>query len=180
MAAKRSLTPEQIKDAYARCGISLDRVAQNGEVKVRCPFHEDSKPSMSVNVRTGLWNCYAGCGGGTVIDFVRREDRVDYKTAAATVYGRVPKAASRIQVTYDYCDENGKLLFQVVRYDPKDFKPRRPDPNSAGRWIYGLTGVRRVPYRLPELLAAAQNNSEINPVFVVEGEKTSKVYAPWG
>lgn len=29
--------------------------------------------------------------------------------------------------TYDYMDQEGKLVFLVCQYDPKDFKQRRPD-----------------------------------------------------
>ena len=71
----------------------------------------------------------------------------------------------RIIATCDYKDESGRLLYQVVRYEPKDFRQRRPD--GQGGWIWNLEGVRRVLYRLQELLQA-------NPVdwfFVVEGEK---------
>jgi len=74
-------------------------------------------------------------------------------------------AEKKIVKTYDYGDESGELLYQVVRYDPRDFRQRRPDAN--GDWIWNLQGVRRVPYRLQELLQA-------NPadwVFIVEGEK---------
>jgi len=72
---------------------------------------------------------------------------------------------AEIVKTYNYVDESGKLVFQVVRYEPKDFRQRRPD--GQGGWIWNLEGVRRVLYRLQELLQA-------NPadwVFVVEGEK---------
>jgi hypothetical protein len=72
---------------------------------------------------------------------------------------------SRIVATYDYKDEEGQLLYQVVRYEPKEFRQRRPD--GRGGWIWNLEGVRRVLYRLPELLMA-------NPadwIFIVEGEK---------
>jgi putative DNA primase/helicase len=51
-----------------------------------------------------------------------------------------------------------------VRYDPKDFKQRRPDGN--GRWVWSLKGVRLVLYRLPELLRRANET-----VFICEGEK---------
>ncbi len=70
-----------------------------------------------------------------------------------------------ITATYDYKDEEGELLYQVVRYEPKDFRQRRPD--GKGGWVWNLEGVRRVLYRLQELLRA-------NPkdwVFIVEGEK---------
>ena len=72
---------------------------------------------------------------------------------------------SKIVKTYDYLDEAGTLLFQAVRYEPKEFRQRRPDGKDG--WIWNLEGVRRVLYRLQELLRA-------NPadwVFVVEGEK---------
>ncbi|MGZ8408133.1 MAG: hypothetical protein ACXWVJ_08920 [Caulobacteraceae bacterium] len=70
-----------------------------------------------------------------------------------------------IVATYDYHDEAGKLLFQACRTDPKDFFQRRP--NGRGGWINNLDGVRRVPYRLPEMLARPEGA----PVYVVEGEK---------
>jgi P4 family phage/plasmid primase-like protien len=76
----------------------------------------------------------------------------------------------RIEATYDYADEQGQLLFQAVRYRKADgdktFSQRRP--NGHGGWIWNLKGVRRVPYRLPELLAAIQAGRTI---LLPEGEK---------
>jgi hypothetical protein len=72
---------------------------------------------------------------------------------------------NRILATYDYTDEAGTLLFQVLRYDPKQFRQRRPD--GGGKWIYNLDDTRRVLYRLPELLQA----DPARHVFIVEGEK---------
>lgn len=71
----------------------------------------------------------------------------------------------KIVATYDYKDEAGQLRFQVVRYQPKDFRQRRPD--GKGGWLWNLTGVQRVLYCLPELLAAAPSET----VYVPEGEK---------
>jgi hypothetical protein len=68
--------------------------------------------------------------------------------------------------TYDYTDDAGEVLFQVIRYEPKGFSQRRPD--LLGGWINNLDGVRRVPYKLPELIESVANE---RPVFVVEGEK---------
>jgi len=36
------------------------------QIKARCPFHDDNRPSFGVNLDTGDWNCLAGCGGGWV------------------------------------------------------------------------------------------------------------------
>lgn len=40
-------------------------VRKNGhdEIIVSCPYHFDSKPSASININKGLFNCFAGCGG---------------------------------------------------------------------------------------------------------------------
>ena len=74
-----------------------------------------------------------------------------------------PKA--RIVANYDYADEDGEVLYRVVRYDPKDFRQCRPD--SKGGWIWDMKDVGRVPYRLPELVKTDPSE----PVFIVEGEK---------
>lgn len=74
----------------------------------------------------------------------------------------------KIVATYPYRDEHASLLFEAVRYEPKDFRQRRPDGN--GGWKWSTKGVRQVPYRLPELLDALKRNPR-RPVFVVEGEK---------
>lgn len=35
-----------------------------------CPFHDNTKsPAFSVNDQRGLWNCFAGCGSGSIFDF---------------------------------------------------------------------------------------------------------------
>lgn len=71
---------------------------------------------------------------------------------------------------YDYVDENGELLYQVVRTDygrkVKAFVARNKD--ALGNWIYSLKGCRIVPYNLPAVLKAVSLGK---PVFIVEGEK---------
>jgi len=76
-----------------------------------------------------------------------------------------PKAKGRIVAEYDYIDEGGVRLYQVVRLDPKAFRQRRE--NAAGAWTWKIGDVRRIVYRLPELREA----DPAAPVFVVEGEK---------
>lgn len=34
-----------------------------------CPFHDDHRQSFSVDVARNYWHCFAGCGGGSLIDF---------------------------------------------------------------------------------------------------------------
>lgn len=78
--------------------------------------------------------------------------------------------------TFSYTDEEGAVLFQVVRrVNPKGFYQRRP--NGKGGWINSLEGVRRVLYRLPEVLAAVRDNQQ---VYLVEGERDADNLAELG
>lgn len=65
---------------------------------------------------------------------------------------------------YSYTDPNGKELYQVVRFEPKDFRVRHRAQNR--HWVWKAPEVK-VPYRL-DLLAAAKL---METVVVVEGEK---------
>jgi hypothetical protein len=82
--------------------------------------------------------------------------------AAAAAAPQKPRG--RIVATYPYIDANGTLLYQVLRYEPKDFSQRRPAGN--GGWISNLDGVSRVIYRLADFLKWPDATA-----FVTEGEK---------
>ena len=100
--------------------------------------------------------------------------RFDDSTRIPIIEGpQVRRPKKRIVRTYDYCDESGDVLFQVVRYEPKDFRQRRPDGN--GGWTWNLNGVRRVLYNLPEI---TEDTSKT--VFLTEGEKDSDRLAGLG
>ncbi len=119
-----------------------------------CPAHDDKTPSLSVREVDGkvLVHCHAGCEQRAVIDALK---------ARGLWPERESGQGGTIVATYDYTDATGNLLYQVVRYEPKDFKQRRPD--GAGGWIW-RKAASQVLYRLPEVLEAPI-------VFVVEGER---------
>lgn len=78
-----------------------------------------------------------------------------------------------IVAEYSYYEQSGRLAYQTVRFEPKNFTQRRPD--TKGGWLYNLAGVTRIPYRLPELLQARNAL-----VFIVEGEKDADNLARLG
>jgi AAA domain len=45
----------------------------------------------------------------------------------------------RIAATYDYTDASGAVIYQVVRFEPKEFGQRQPAPNEPGLWVWGLS-----------------------------------------
>jgi hypothetical protein len=48
-----------------------------------CPFHTDQHPSLGINREQNYWYCFAGCGGGSVIDFWIKWRICDFKTAVS-------------------------------------------------------------------------------------------------
>jgi putative DNA primase/helicase len=134
-----------------------------GKAIARCPAHEDKTASLAISSgadgRT-VMHCHAGCGTTNVLAAVGLSECdlfADERPA--------PNARLRIVATYRYADGAGTLRYEIVRFQPKDFRPRRPGPD--GKWIWNLSGVERIPYLLPETLAAPANT----PIYIVEGER---------
>ncbi len=42
------------------------RPNSKGQTYTFCPFHDDRRQSLSINVASGLWKCHAGCGQGNI------------------------------------------------------------------------------------------------------------------
>ena len=148
-------------------GAPIKRVGD--ELHFLCPRNDDHRPSLTINRRKDVWLC-GPCGASgnawQLGAFLFGLDPGAKKAIREKLsqLGLLASSASKgkIRAIYDYTDENGKLLFQVVRFEPKNFCQRQPD--GKGDWIYHLQGVRRVPYKLPDLLRAEF-------VLIVEGER---------
>jgi AAA domain-containing protein len=138
----------------------LDKLGarRNGKEWIaKCPAHEDSTPSLGITVGDNggiLLCCHAGCGTEDVCAAIGIE-----------LSDLFPDSKPRIVGEYDYTDEAGELLYQIVRFEPKDFRQRRKD--DKGAWIWNTDGVRKVLYCLRGVLADED-------VLVVEGEKDAE------
>lgn len=143
----------------------LERVKRSGTGwTARCPAHDDHKNSLSISEGHDgrvLLYCHASCSTSAVCDALG--------LLLADLFPRQPTKGQtvprRIESLYTYTDEMGNVLFQTVRYDPKDFGQRRPD--GQGGWIYNLSDVRRVLYGLPEIATSGEHEA----IWIVEGEK---------
>lgn len=125
----------------------------------KCPAHDDHTPSLSLVERDGkiLVHCHAGCEQQAVIEAFRSKGLWPERERR-----EFPPEWGTLVKTYDYRDEQGILVFQVCRFEPKTFRPRFQD-GCGGGWIY-RKHPNQVLYHLPEVLEAPI-------VFVVEGEK---------
>jgi hypothetical protein len=144
----------------------------------RCPAHEDQRASLSIKEESNgklLVHCHAGCAQADVVAELKARGLWNTpKTVISPdplpVQINLGQGKGQVIAEYSYTDEHGQLLYQALRYVPKDFRQRAPI-NGSG-WTWSIKGVRRVLYRLPEVLAAI---AEGKTVYVCEGEKDVEV-----
>lgn len=156
----------------------LERVKKSGGgFMARCPAHEDGTASLSVSEgkdQPVVLFCHAGCDKDDVLKGLGLEWADLSKPREPDPRDHQPrqvgglKGHGRWAATYDYLDENGDLLFQVLRSHDKKFLQRRRDPNGKDGWTWKLGDSRRVLYRLPKVIEAVKAGQL---VFVCEGEK---------
>lgn len=145
------------------------RPAGNGFVAV-CPGHDDREASLGVTEGDDgrvLLQCYSGCETKHVVETMGLR--------LADLFPNTFRQDQKPEAVYPYTDEIGNVLFEAVRMPGKRFMQRHLDPDhpdaKTDGYVYSLDGVRRVPYRLPELIAAVR---EGRTIYVVEGEKDAQ------
>ena len=144
----------------------------NGDLRTTCPIHNGKDNNFSIDVGSGMSFCHSQCSRGwDMIGLEMELGGLDFIRAKAKVFelvGRpLPSWQERdIEATYDYTDEKGQLLYQVVRKAGKKFMQRRPDVAGSGRWVWGLGKVPPVPFNLPRLAAVPKETV----VGICEGE----------
>ena len=152
----------------------------------KCPAHNDKVQSLSLAEGDGriLVKCFAGCSTESILATLNLgwKDLFDKRILepSTTSLGEhhptvsndrpnrpaMPPVPSNVHTVYKYVDAQGELLYENVRFYPKDFRQRHYDEN--GQPVWNLNGVERVPYRLPDLIRSSNNESDI---FLCEGEK---------
>ena len=172
---------------------------------LRCPYpnHDDRHPSWRWDAGKERAFCTCSPKGDDALGVLCKIKGIDFATAkltAAEILGRCdlirtatgsktngaasPQQRQHVIKTYYYLDEEGAVLFKVDRWGPrKTFSQHPPDGN--GGWKRGegaMKGVRLVPYRLPDLVAAmAKANGTPWRVYIFEGEKdVDEVVRCWG
>lgn len=142
----------------------LKKVRRSGNGwSAACPAHDDKSNSLSVGIGEKgdtLLNCHAGCDIKDIVGAAGLQ--------LTDLFKEKPRQKNET-IIYDYTDEDGELLFQVVKkYENgrKDFRQRAPD--GIGGWIWTTTKVRKPLFHLPLIKKAVDQKKTI---WVVEGEK---------
>lgn len=128
----------------------------------------------------GTWRDWEnGAGGGTLALIRHKLGMANLADAAEWAIKELRIEMPQTQITtlgrliaeYDYFNEHGEQCYRIKRFEQEngDKTFRQARANGRGGWIEGkgvMAGVKRLPYRLPEMLAEPGRI-----VFVTEGEK---------
>lgn len=155
-------------DALSRVLAALSGVKPDsaGQYLAFCPAHPDGSKHGRQSLRLAegnggrvILNCFAGCTTDAVVKAagLRISDLFSNWTP--------PRARRKIEATYDYEDEEGRLRYQAVRWTPKSFSLRHL--SDLGEWVSGMDGVQPILYRLPALVNAPPTTT----IWLTEGEK---------
>ena len=162
--------------------------------------HFPDHAGLYVNIEKNVWYSHGNAAGGDAVGLIQFANGCDFKEAVAWLrsHGFLPDHQARplqqIVSEYDYVNSDGELVYQVVRYNPKSFRQRRPHgecwawglkegiyqrstfggdwyrvdggPTKLGYETTELAAVEAVPYRLPELLQSGET-----PILLPGGEK---------
>ena len=149
-----------------------------GQWRARCPNHQGhSNTSLHLTPDETdtqvLLHCFGGCTPEQVVQAMGLHLSDLYVTRER------PASAPKRQIThvYDYYTAEGTLIHQTVRFAPKGFAQRRPDPATPGSFLWNLHDIETVLYHLPRVLAAIAAHEM---VYLVEGEKDADTLAERG
>jgi putative DNA primase/helicase len=143
-----------------------------GRWVARCPCSEnhknqDRRPSLSILLGDDGWlhaNCHAGCHR----DAVRAALGRHFTEWGPGVHGGHPSqkpVAARPVAWYGYRDLRGRLRYEIVRYEPKNFRRRRPHPTQSKEWVWALGAGEYARINGEWLLAAKCKNIPANAVI---------------
>lgn len=173
---------------------------------VQCPCHSDNLASLAITTTTYrnerdelketiAVKCFAGCNSAEIKKYLRTGQTDYYNDNVSSAPKKKQFAERKIVETYQYT-KNGKYVYEVVRWEPKEFSQRRKD--RQGNYVWGISDgyyyqtqygwytvkediskykkVKHFPKVEPMLynLDTVKEKLKLNPqakIFIVGGEK---------
>ena len=144
----------------------------DGIYQCKCPNHNDKKPSLTITDTPDkiLIHCHAGCSNIDILGKLglKMTDLFKGDKPMTTWQEKVESSKGEpITAIYNYTDENGKYLY--TKFRTPSIKGCYGIVNDDGTYFkYGLNGIDKTLYNLPETVEAIKTGK---PIYFVEGEK---------
>lgn len=108
-------SPTYIKNILAALGLRYEHESED-QLTMLCPWHEDSTPSFTINLRSGLYHCFVpSCSkSGTILDMVKDYGKFNNFEALRFMAKAKPKQAD---LFYDQLADLLKEEEEFVQFD---------------------------------------------------------------
>ena len=152
------------------------KINEKSESLGLCPFHDDHNPSLSVNIKKGLYHCFSCGAKGDVFEFYQRLNNVDFLTSLDQIREMFCMTDKpKVVATFEYKDSAGNVLYAKERIEPgrngrsKEFRFKHL---KGGRWALSRGGDPAI-YNLLKVI-------DSRCVVIVEGEGKADLLTSWG
>lgn len=190
-----------VLDALAQYGSKVR--PHGGYYTAQCPAHDDGTASLSIRQgeKGAVLKCHANCENTDILAALKlpwpaifdSDGRDGDRRMAPDLWMPCQRKKDKADdpepcsgyksAEYRYTDENGTLLFASARCSrkgegcPRGFSQWQPDSSKKSGKRWSLQGVRRVIYRLSDVLEAVEEGRRI---WFVEGEKDADLLHSMG
>ena len=120
---------KQSVDIVALVGDSIALQRAGRVYKGLCPFHDDHRPSLTVDPDRQSFKCWSCGKGGDVISFVQEQERVDFVEAM-----RILGQRAGIQIDHQSQsteDREKSLFYEVMAWAETEFQRCLRDRSDA-------------------------------------------------
>lgn len=145
--------------------------------KHRCRFHDDQGPSLSIRQKNGAWRwkCFAGCGGGTVVDALAKRDSISTDDACRRLGGNpnsIPRRYRRIAQSN---------LNSVVEQSPPIPRALRLDSamNAIRQQVHDLPEDMLFALRQRGILSTVAERFNVGFFLSIKFDEKSNYFASW-
>lgn len=168
----------------------------NKEGYIKCPFHSDKTPSLSIKFfpdrNKQKFMCWACKENGDALDFIMKFKSLGYKEAREYLGMENEKSDKELQMEkvkeyikwqiekteykrgykllglFPFVDENNKVIYYKAKFLKPDGSKETPYYHIEEDKVINKRGVEEVPYNLYNILDGIKNKKII---IFVEGEK---------
>ena len=139
---------QQANDIVDVISEHLNLVKKGREMVGLCPFHDDHRPSLNVNVTKQIFKCFACGAGGDVFKFVQMRENLSFSQAIERLAERVgiklkPKTGDSRPRTGD-SDVDPNKLAKVNEWAAKYFQENLHD-EKKGKLARDYIAERQIP-----------------------------------
>lgn len=168
----------------------------NNQGYIKCPFHQEKTPSLSVKFHPDAnkerFKCFGCDTSGDAIDFIMKYKNLDYKSAREylgmeniktereinfdkilsyiewQINNTEFKEGYKFKGLFEFTNENNEIIYYKAKFLKPDGKKASSYYHFQGDKIINNRGTDEIPYNLYNVLNAMAHD---NTIIFVEGEK---------